>query len=258
MAGITPVKAAESLAIETEEAPPVSNEETSTPAAAPVEHEVEEPTQKEAPATTSEPQTTSTASGTDIRTSMEDQASLRMRENAAAAAANDGVAAPLSPTSAAEGGRVKSWIKKRFSLRGSKSQPKHDDVTAKEESFVGGTALTGETSDTKRTSTAPTSEQHAATGAETEGPDMPSVTKVPTYVPSDSDLSDDAAVNRGRTSKRVVDDDREVSPVSNDGEAFQEARDGFNEDLAPPPTFPADKNSSPARDSKFRESFEEM
>jgi hypothetical protein len=34
---------------------------------------------------------------------------------------------------------------------------------------------------------------------------------------------------------------------------FQEARDNFDEDLAPPPTFVAEKSSSPAREAKFTE-----
>jgi len=49
--------------------------------------------------------------------------------------------------------------------------------------------------------------------------------------------------------------DSEVSALSADPEQeeFQEARDEFDEDLAPPPTFVAGKSGSPARETKFIE-----
>jgi len=62
--------------------------------------------------------------------------------------------------------------------------------------------------------------------------------------------------------------DSEVSSLSSDDEfaasgsggriddgddEFLEARDNFDEDLAPPPTFVAKKSASPARDSRFSE-----
>lgn len=52
--------------------------------------------------------------------------------------------------------------------------------------------------------------------------------------------------------------DSDVSALSTTGgetEEFQEARDEFDEDLAPPPTFVAGKSSSPARETKFVEAI---
>jgi len=45
-------------------------------------------------------------------------------------------------------------------------------------------------------------------------------------------------------------------PEEEEDEEFQEARDNFDEDLAPPPIFPAAKGSSPAREAKFTEIIE--
>lgn len=61
----------------------------------------------------------------------------------------------------------------------------------------------------------------------------------------------------GRTQVRA---DSEVSSLSSVSgtptgleEEFQEARDEFDTDLAPPPTFVAGKSGSPAREARFRE-----
>jgi hypothetical protein len=66
---------------------------------------------------------------------------------------------------------------------------------------------------------------------------------------SEPDLED-----RGRGKRR----DSEVSSLSEpvggvNEDEFQEARDNFDEDLAPPPTFVAEKSSSPARSARFHE-----
>ncbi|KAH7355876.1 hypothetical protein BKA66DRAFT_474748 [Pyrenochaeta sp. MPI-SDFR-AT-0127] len=62
---------------------------------------------------------------------------------------------------------------------------------------------------------------------------------------------------RGRSAERVVSRATGASGTSG-GTDFEEARDGFDEDLAPPPTFTSDadkarKAGSPTRDSKFHE-----
>ena len=54
----------------------------------------------------------------------------------------------------------------------------------------------------------------------------------------------------GRAAKRK---DSDVSALSE--AEFQEARDEFDADLAPPPTFVAGKSSSPARETKFVEAI---
>lgn len=60
----------------------------------------------------------------------------------------------------------------------------------------------------------------------------------------------------GRSQRRASDAST-VSSIDDDGDEFEEARDNFDEGLAPPLTFPAGpakgNNSSPVRDSKFHE-----
>lgn len=59
--------------------------------------------------------------------------------------------------------------------------------------------------------------------------------------------------SRGRPIERTVTSESKVSQLSE----YEEARDTFNENLAPPPSFPTDAKSrnsgSPVRDSKFHE-----
>jgi hypothetical protein len=89
----------------------------------------------------------------------------------------------------------------------------------------------------------------------------------PTYVPhvghvdedrySDvSSLSsdrEDFSMARGRPAERVV----SGATATSGGESFEEARDHFDEDLAPPPAFGSDVENarigSPNRESKFQE-----
>lgn len=64
--------------------------------------------------------------------------------------------------------------------------------------------------------------------------------------------SDDEEVTRGRPRpERLMSDDTRASSD------FEEARDHFDEDLAPPPTFTSEvdkgRHGSPVRDSKFHE-----
>lgn len=169
-----------------------------------------------------------------IRTSMEDQASLRMQENANAA--NPDQSTPMSPTSPG-GGKVKNWLKTKFSRRMSKSQKSPGPAAEKEKDaekgFVGGAALTGATGNNSTTSL----------GRQRE-------------VSLERAMQENAE-SRGRG---ATGDDDEVSALSvptgnrtEEDEEFQEARDNFDEDLAPPPTFVATKSSSPARETRFSE-----
>lgn len=173
-----------------------------------------------------------------VRTSMEDQASLRMRENADAANPEDST--PLSPTK--DGGKVKSWLKRFSGRRSSKAQKPTSDLTDRKDSdksssFIGGAALTGASKS-----------DVALAGKSKESLPM--------------ERESETAVEREPEPVVRREDKAEVSSVSslsNDGEVeeeeeeeFLEARDNFDEDLAPPPTFVA-KSSSPARSARFTE-----
>lgn len=68
-----------------------------------------------------------------------------------------------------------------------------------------------------------------------------------------SDYDEGDAV-RGRSAERIA----SGATVTSDGTEFEEAKDHFDEDLAPPPAFSSEadkvrKGGSPNRDSKFHE-----
>jgi hypothetical protein len=174
-----------------------------------------------------------------IPTSMEDQASMRMRETADAA--NKDESTPLSPSSPGDGSKVKNWLKTKFSRRMSK--PQKPSTTEKEKepekSFVGGAALTGASANNSTASleAKPSSVRDVAMAGKAKEQE-----------------AEPEPEERGRGKRR----DSEVSALSEpvrdaDEEEFQEARDNFDEDLAPPPTFVAEKSGSPARSARFHE-----
>ena len=174
-----------------------------------------------------------------IPTSMEDQVSMRMRETADAA--NKDESTPLSPSSPGDGSKVKNWLKTKFSRRMSK--PQKPSTTEKEKepekAFVGGAALTGASANNSTTSL---------------GAKPSSVRDVAMAGKAKEQEAEPEPEERGRGKRR----DSEVSALSEpvgdvDEEEFQEARDNFDEDLAPPPTFVAEKSSSPARSARFHE-----
>jgi hypothetical protein len=174
-----------------------------------------------------------------IPTSMEDQVSMRMRETADAA--NKDESTPLSPSSPGDGSKVKNWLKTKFSRRMSK--PQKPSTTEKEKepekAFVGGAALTGASANNSTTSL---------------GAKPSSVRDMAMAGKAKEQEAEPEPEERGRGKRR----DSEVSALSEpvgdvDEEEFQEARDNFDEDLAPPPTFVAEKSSSPARSARFHE-----
>jgi len=175
-----------------------------------------------------------------IRTSMEDQASLRMRENADAA--NGSEITPMSPDKSPKNGNVKNWLKSKFSKRNSKiekTSPKTSPKESpKEEGFVGGAAYTG----------GATNDSTVSLGAKSSS--VRDVALAGKESDVERPVTPPAAEERvGRSTSRVS----TVSSLS-DAEEFQEATDHFDAELTPPqPKFVADKAHSPARDSKFKE-----
>ncbi|KAL3428322.1 hypothetical protein PVAG01_01831 [Phlyctema vagabunda] len=173
-----------------------------------------------------------------IWTSMEEQADQRMQE--VADSANKDESTPMSPTSAGDGSKVKNWLKTKFARRMSKSRksPKSDEGDDK--AFVGGAALTGasiKNSSTTSLDNRSSSVREVALAGKNPEPESPT--------------DDDERPSRSSRRRSEI---SEVSSLDSD-EEFEEARDNFDEGLAPPPTFPAGpaKSSSPSRDSKFKE-----
>jgi hypothetical protein len=191
----------------------------------------------ESPATIAEHRDISSAPNP-VRTSMEDQASVRMRE--AADAANPEESTPLSPGSPGDGSKVKNWLKTKFSRRMSKPQkpPASEKEKEPEKAFVGGAALTG----------ASANNSTASLGAQ------PASARDIDLAGKAREEPEAAPEDRGRNPRRESEVSALSEPVGDvDEDEFQEARDNFDEDLAPPPTFVAEKSSSPARSAKFHE-----
>jgi hypothetical protein len=219
-----------------------------------------------------------------IRTSMEDQASPRMRE--AAGSANASESSPASPSK----GKMRGWLKSKFAGKSGKSQksPTAEKSEVKRDApkrdtpgqFVGGAALTG--ANVKNDSTASptqhdssvrdvplaagpsatTEDTHTAT---TEHTHTSNTNEIPVseYLSRDTDMPAPEKERLGGPARRAS-EVSSLSSVEGNGdddetadEEFQEARDNFNEDLAPPPTFGVgtEKSSSPVRDSKFKEAI---
>ncbi|KAJ9663407.1 Eisosome assembly protein [Coniosporium apollinis] len=174
--------------------------------------------------------------------------------------------ASANPAPARKESRVKSLLGKF------KRHPKAEasDASAKDKStFVGGATLTGGAATTATDPTPAPASQPAASS--TQPPATTTMTtntltpvtsahadthersrsRSPTYVSRDSisslSSSGDEGVQRGRTGRRPSD--------LSGNEDFEEARDTFDEKLAPPPSFGTEGrvSGSPVRDSKFQE-----
>ncbi|PBP27157.1 hypothetical protein BUE80_DR001947 [Diplocarpon rosae] len=227
---------------------------------------------------------------TPIRTSMEDQASVRMRETAAAANGDTTLLSPLSPGSPKDS-KVKSWLKTKFSRRMSKSQKspglerENETTPGDRRSFIGGAALTGASANDSTVSLGAnsssmrdvaTATSAAVPATSTAGETTATALRRTITVDSDPDLESGSesdlysehttATATEPVTRRVVGipeprgemRGRRISKASvvssmglEDDEEFQEARDNFDEGLAPPPTFPAE--TIPARTAKFHE-----
>jgi len=147
-----------------------------------------------------------------------------------------------SPDSPNKG--VKSWFKTKFGRRTSRGQKSDSRDFSNDKPFVGGAALTG-------------------TSSASAGRRDSSVRDVTTTGGSIHDVDDEVDDRPGRTKRRASSvssvaavsarEENELSRESSRDDEFEEARDHFNEDSAPSPTFAAVKSTSPVRDSKFHE-----
>jgi hypothetical protein len=162
----------------------------------------------------------------------------------------DSPISPTSPTSERKG--IKGFLNKF------KRRSKHSASSAETDKpgFIGGVALQNSTSHSQKDESIP-SESRNNSVSHSPHPE-------PTYTTEShrrhSDVSSISADppplgDRGRSAQRASTGLSAVSAPSTDPE---EARDAFDEDLAPPPTFTTvdsdvGRKGSPNRDSKFRE-----
>ena len=152
--------------------------------------------------------------------------------------------------------KAKNWIKSKF-RRTSKSQ-KSPESKDSQKGFIGGAALTGASANNSTISLEQTSvPETKRTQEDTSAIESPIFAETATTLEPSAHASstyESSIIQRGRPTRRASDVST-ASSLSRDDE-FQEARDNFDEGLAPPPTF-AVKPASPVRDSKFHEVMDE-
>ncbi|KAH6672924.1 putative Eisosome protein 1 [Halenospora varia] len=186
----------------------------------------------------------------DIRTPMEDNASQRMRELSDAADRDQATTtSPTSPNSPRDGGKVKHWLKTKFARRSSKAQKPSKDLEKASSGFIGGAALTGASASNTSLggNSASVREVALASSSSAARPQNSAATTEERGGKTERRASTISSMSSVSREGRSADDD------GNGDEEFQEARDNFDEDLAPPPTFSVQKSSSPARSAKFTE-----
>lgn len=168
-----------------------------------------------------------------------------MRENDHAAIPDE--VTPISPTSPKEPGKVKNWLKTKFrrSSRKSSKGSADNDVEKKHSSFIGGAALTGASANNSTVSLGgnANSFRDVAITSSANNKKKERAPVEPAEARPNSGTRESSASSISNLSSSDIDDEEE----------FQEARDNFDEELAPQPTFPAQKSSSPARSAKFKE-----
>lgn len=169
----------------------------------------------------------------------------------------------MSPTSPKGDSKVKSWWKGKFTRRTHKTQTTEGKEGQPSKPFVGGAALTGPSMSSSSLDRRESSVREVAlAGKQGSGGDVQK-SEGGLYSGSEdggnakavkrdssssiSSLSSDEVDARGRTDRRRSSSSR--------GDAFEEARDTFDEKVAPPRTFggAGRASDSPVRDSKFLE-----
>ncbi|KAF2259189.1 hypothetical protein CC78DRAFT_537297 [Lojkania enalia] len=163
-------------------------------------------------------------------------------------------ASPASPKADSKG--FKSFLN-RFKRRSKRSS---SSAETEQPSFLGGASLRAVSAHSRQEVASAHSEQESPqddqTHAITSSHSGPSNSERNNRYSDISSISNEpASDDRGRSTERITANTGAVSG----GTEFEEARDGFDERLAPPPSYPsstdvdAGRRGSPSRDSRFRE-----
>lgn len=189
------------------------------------------------------------------------------RGSAATAPSSTNPTSPTSPTSSKGIKSIFNKLKRRSKHDSAVTTDTDGKTTEKDNTgFIGGASLRASESRSHSSTTPSAAHAEASSIARptnlgdvepTTVPhaDEPAVAphvKGDRYSDVSSLSSDDEELTRGRPRpERLMSDDTRASSD------FEEARDHFDEDLAPPPTFTSDvdkgRHGSPTRDSKFHE-----
>ncbi|CBX90278.1 hypothetical protein IAQ61_001768 [Plenodomus lingam] len=197
-----------------------------------------------------------------VHTSPYDNDHLQQHQSSKEAVGDDS-SSPTSPQGPSKGFKSLLTKLKRRSKPASGLEM-DEEAKEKEPGFIGGAALLSSTSEPQSHSEDnPSHSRHEAEDV-SRPTDLGDVEPKPDYVPhvnrpysevsSMSNYSEYGVSSpRGRAGERIVSD----GTVKSSGTDFEEARDHFDTDLAPPPSFTSDadkaRKGSPNRDSKFHE-----
>ncbi|KAI9648784.1 Eisosome assembly protein [Ciborinia camelliae] len=215
--------------------------------------------------TTGEPERPTTApASAPVRRSTERRASARITGATGDTNASQQPTSNTESPTAESGSRVKSWLKSKFDKvsRHSKSLSTSSitkDTAGTEKGFVGGHTYTGASVNGSNTSLSRHSVQ-----------DIANATLVPGASPAVAPTREPEEFEKASGSKEKAEDDVSILSeyshhggdkgkgkdeiMSGDEDVFLEARDNFDEDLAPPRPFSqGGKSVSPGRAAKFHE-----
>jgi hypothetical protein len=181
-----------------------------------------------------------------LRTSMEMETEGRLNE-----ITQEG---EKSPTSSDSPKGVKSWLRTKF-RRQSKTQKSESKDMGADKGVVGAAALTeaGNASIETNTSSAKYPEPRKSSIEEVTlaGPSTTSEEPVETVYEERTGRSKRRASSV--SSMSALEESREMGKEVSRDDDFEECRDHFDNELAPPPTFATTKSASPVRDSRFHE-----
>ncbi|KAH0347162.1 hypothetical protein KCU81_g3796, partial [Aureobasidium melanogenum] len=165
---------------------------------------------------------------------------------------------PATASSVAFQRRKSSRVSGFFSRFSRKSKPA--EKTPEKPKAAETTAVTLPATEAKKSLSTSEPSTSAAAAAETEAPVTSDAVSDSSFRRHDTDLhsissmsSDEEPSTTRPTARRGR---SSISAISGDEDEFEEARDHFDETLAPPPTFGGQpKAQSPARETKFQEEF---
>lgn len=181
-----------------------------------------------------------------LRKSIEMQTKERLNE-----IIQEGEKSPTSPDSPKG---VKGWLKTKF-RRQSKTQKLESRDTGADRDVVDGTALaeTGDTSVGPNVSSTKDTEPRKSSMEEVALPGPPTTSEEPAETVHEERTGRSKRRASPASSVSALEESHEMGEEVSRDDDFEEARDHFDNELAPPPTFPTAKSASPVRDSKFHE-----
>jgi hypothetical protein len=181
-----------------------------------------------------------------LRTSMEMQTEERLNE-----IVKEGEKSPTSPDSTKG---MKSWLKTKF-RRQSKTQKSDTKDTGTDKPVVGSTDLAeaGNVGVKPNTSFMKDNEHRKSSMEEVALAGSSTAHEEPVDIVHEERTGRSKRRASSVSSVSALEESQDMGKEVSRDDDFEEARDQFDNELAPPPTFPATKSTSPVRDSKFHE-----